>query len=103
MPRWTRGPGAVVEGYLRRPPRALRDNSAAKRLKRLAHETDLEFCPSDDAVSAVPRLAGGAFVGAREGAGSLAPVPNKKAKFILDTEVERLYSAVSQGGSNVTR
>ena len=100
MQRWTRGPGAVVEGYLRRPPRALRDNSAAKRL---AHETDLKFCPSDDAVSVVPRLAGGAFVGAREGAGSLAPGPNKKAKFILDTEVERLYSAVSQGGSNVTR
>jgi 2-phosphosulfolactate phosphatase len=54
-------------------------------------------------VGRAARLAGGAFVGARDGAESLAPGPNKKAKFILDTEVERLYSAVSQGGSNVTR
>ena len=57
----------VVEGYLRRSPGALRENSAARRLKRLAYEGDLEFCLSEDTVPVAPRLAGGAFVGGQGG------------------------------------
>lgn len=52
----------VVEGYLARPARALRNNSAARRLKRLDYEEDLEFCLVEDSVPVVPRLADGAFV-----------------------------------------
>jgi 2-phosphosulfolactate phosphatase len=53
----------VVEGYLSRPEVALRNNSAARRLKRLGYEEDLEFCLAEDTVSVVPRLVGDAFVG----------------------------------------
>jgi 2-phosphosulfolactate phosphatase len=53
----------VVEGYLSRPVRALRNNSAAQRLKRLGYEEDLEFCLAEDTVPAVPRLVGDAFAG----------------------------------------
>jgi 2-phosphosulfolactate phosphatase len=53
----------VVEGYLSRPVRALRNNSAARRLKRLGYEGDLEFCLAEDIVPVVPRLVGDAFVG----------------------------------------
>lgn len=53
----------VVEGYLTRPARTLRNNSAARRLKRLGYERDLEFCLAEDTVPVVPRLAGEAFVG----------------------------------------
>jgi 2-phosphosulfolactate phosphatase len=53
----------VVEGYLSRPVRALRNNSAARRLKRLGHEGDLEFCLVEDTVPVVPCLVGDAFVG----------------------------------------
>jgi 2-phosphosulfolactate phosphatase len=52
----------VVEGYLSRPEVALRNNSAARRLKRLGYEEDLEFCLAEDTVSVVPRLVGDAFV-----------------------------------------
>jgi len=53
----------VVEGYLSRTVMALRNNSAARRLKRLGYERDLEFCLAENTVPVVPRLVGGAFVG----------------------------------------
>ena len=53
----------VVEGYLSRPDTALKTNSAARRLKRLGYERDLEFCLTEDKVPVVPRLVDGAFVG----------------------------------------
>ncbi len=55
--------GRVAEGYLSRSARTLRSNSAARRLKRLGYEQDLEFCLAEDTVPVVPRLVGGAFVG----------------------------------------
>jgi 2-phosphosulfolactate phosphatase len=57
----------VVEGYLSRPEVALRNNSAARRLKRLGYEEDLEFCLAEDTVSVAPRLVGDAFVGSVAG------------------------------------
>ncbi|MBA3491308.1 MAG: 2-phosphosulfolactate phosphatase [Rubrobacteraceae bacterium] len=53
----------VVEEYLSRPLRALHNNSAARRLKRLGYEEDLAFCLAEDTVPVVPRLVGDAFVG----------------------------------------
>jgi 2-phosphosulfolactate phosphatase len=53
----------VVEGYLSRSAMALRTNSAARRLRRLGYEEDIEFCLVEDAVPVVPRLVDGAFVG----------------------------------------
>jgi 2-phosphosulfolactate phosphatase len=53
----------VVEGYVSRSGRTLRNNSAARRLKRLGYEGDLDFCLAEDTVPVVPRLVGGAFVG----------------------------------------
>jgi 2-phosphosulfolactate phosphatase len=53
----------VVDGYLSRPAAALKANSAARRLKRLGYDRDLEFCLAEDTVPVVPRLAGGTFVG----------------------------------------
>jgi 2-phosphosulfolactate phosphatase len=55
----------VVEAYSSRPTGRLRDNSAARRLKRLGYERDLDFCLAEDAVPVVPRLVNGAFVGGR--------------------------------------
>jgi 2-phosphosulfolactate phosphatase len=52
----------VVEAYRSRPSERLRDNSAARRLKRLGYERDLDLCLAEDAVPVVPRLVGGAFV-----------------------------------------
>ncbi len=74
----------VAEGYLSRPPAALRNNSAARRLKRLGYERDLEFCLAEDTVPVVPRLADGAFVGTSAGSkpprGSSARGPIRKAQ-----------------------
>jgi 2-phosphosulfolactate phosphatase len=61
--------GHAVERYLSRPARALRNNSAAGRLKRLGYERDLEFCLVEDTVPVVPRLVGEAFVGGVESSG----------------------------------
>ena len=61
----------VVEAYLSRSVRRLRNNSAARRLKRLGYEEDLQFCLAEDTVPVVPRLVGDAFVGSV--AGSLRP------------------------------
>ena len=52
----------VVGLYLARPAGRLRNNSAARRLKRLGYERDLDFCLAEDAVPVVPRLESGAFV-----------------------------------------
>jgi 2-phosphosulfolactate phosphatase len=53
----------VVEGYLSRSVGTLRNNRAARRLKRLGYERDLEFCLAEDTVPVVPRLVGEAFIG----------------------------------------
>jgi 2-phosphosulfolactate phosphatase len=52
----------VAEGYLSRPVGALRNNTAARRLKRLGYEGDIEFCLAEDTVPVVPRLVGDAFI-----------------------------------------
>lgn len=54
---------SVVRGYRRRTEAALRRNSAARRLKRLGYEHDLDLCLAPEAVPVVPRLVGDAFVG----------------------------------------
>ena len=53
----------VVEAYLSRPTAALKTNSAARRLRRLGYERDLDFCLAEDSLPVVPRLVGGTFVG----------------------------------------
>jgi phosphosulfolactate phosphohydrolase-like enzyme len=53
----------VVEAYLSRPAKLLRNNAAAKRLKRLGYERDLDLCLAEDALPVVPRLVDGAFIG----------------------------------------
>ena len=74
----------VVESYLSRPVRALRNNSAARRLKRLGYEEDIEFCLAEDTVPVVPRLVGDAFVGwvagSRRPGQSSARGPTQKAE-----------------------
>jgi 2-phosphosulfolactate phosphatase len=52
----------VVGRYLSRSADALKNNRAARRLERLGHERDLDFCLAEDTVPVVPRLVGGAFV-----------------------------------------
>ena len=56
----------VVDLYSRRSKRALKANSAARRLKRLGYEEDLNFCLSEDILPVAPRLQDGVFVGRRE-------------------------------------
>jgi 2-phosphosulfolactate phosphatase len=96
----------VVEGYLSRPVQALGNNSAARRLKLLGYEQDIEFCLAEDVVPVVPRLVGDAFVGwvagSRRPGQSSAQGPTQKAKFLLDKGMARHYPGVSEGGSNVT-
>ncbi len=53
----------VVELYLTCPEETLRRNTAARRLRRLGYEKDLDFCLAEDTVPVVPRLKGGAFAG----------------------------------------
>jgi 2-phosphosulfolactate phosphatase len=53
----------AVELYLTRPEETLRRNSAARRLKRLGYEKDLDFCLAENTVPVVPRFKGDAFVG----------------------------------------
>jgi 2-phosphosulfolactate phosphatase len=52
----------VVERYLMSAASALENNSAARRLKRLGYERDLDFCLAEDTVPLVPRLVGDAFI-----------------------------------------
>jgi 2-phosphosulfolactate phosphatase len=74
----------VVEVYLSRSVGTLRNNSAARRLKRLGYEGDLEFCLVEDTVPLVPRLVGGTFVGliagSRRPRRSSARGPTQKAE-----------------------
>ena len=74
----------VVEGYLSTSAMALRNNSAARRLKRLGYEEDIEFCLAEDAVPVVPRLVDDAFVGwvagSRQPGQSSARGPTQKAE-----------------------
>lgn len=74
----------VVDAYLSRPGQRLRKNSAARRLKHLGYERDLEFCQAEDTEPVVPRLVGEAFVGGVEGSGpprqSSARGPTQKAE-----------------------
>jgi 2-phosphosulfolactate phosphatase len=66
----------VVRRYLSLSTGTLTDNSAARRLKRLGYEQDLEYCLAEDTVPVVPRLVGGAFVGqAAAGFSALGPTP----------------------------
>ena len=61
----------IVEEHRGRPKKALLMNTAARRLKRLGYEGDLDFCLAPDTVPVAPRLVDGAFVGvASSGAGS---------------------------------
>lgn len=53
----------IVRDHHERPRKALLNNTAARRLKRLGYERDLEFCLTPDTVPVVPRLIEGAFVG----------------------------------------
>jgi 2-phosphosulfolactate phosphatase len=53
----------VVNLYLSRPERALRNNSAARRLMRLGYEEDIDFCLAENIVPVVSRLVDGAFTG----------------------------------------
>ena len=53
----------VVERYLNTPWKTrLRSNSAARRLKRLGYEKDLDLCLSENILPVAPRLVEGAFV-----------------------------------------
>ena len=57
------GARRVAERYLNTPWKTrLRRNSAARRLKRLGYEKDLDFCLSENVLSVAPRLVEGAFV-----------------------------------------
>ena len=53
----------VVDAHLGRHRKALRNNTAARRLKRLGYERDLDFCFAPNTVPVVPRLVDGAFLG----------------------------------------
>ena len=53
----------IIAEHRERPKKALLTNTAARRLKRLGYEGDLDFCLTPDTVPAVPRLVAGAFVG----------------------------------------
>ena len=52
----------IVREHGERPKKALLDNTAARRIRRLGYETDLDFCLTPDTVPVVPRLVDGAFV-----------------------------------------
>lgn len=51
----------IVRESRDRSERSLRTNTAARRLKRLDYERDLDFCLAPNTVPVVPRLADGAF------------------------------------------
>ncbi|MDP8939335.1 MAG: 2-phosphosulfolactate phosphatase [Actinomycetota bacterium] len=56
----------VANLYLRHAKQSLKNNSAARRLKRLGYERDLDFCLSEDILPVVPRLEDGTFVEGRK-------------------------------------
>jgi 2-phosphosulfolactate phosphatase len=55
----------IVEDSRKRSRTSLRTNTAARRLKRLGYEKDLDFCLESNTVPLVSRLIDGAFVRAR--------------------------------------
>lgn len=66
----------IVKEHRGRPKKALLTNTAARRIKRLGYERDLDFCLAPDTVPVVPRLVDGAFVRAGSPAsGSSSPRP----------------------------
>jgi len=52
----------IVREHRERQKKALLTNTAARRLKRLGYEKDLDFCLAPDTVPVVPRLVNGAFM-----------------------------------------
>ncbi len=52
----------IVREHDERPRKALLTNTAARRLRRLGYERDLDFCLAPDTVPVVPLLADGVFV-----------------------------------------
>ncbi len=52
----------IVRDHRERPRKALLSNTAARRLRRLGYERDLDFCLAPDTVPVAPRLVDGAFV-----------------------------------------
>ncbi len=52
----------IVKEHGSRPERALRANTAARRLKRLDYEKDLDFCLAPNTVPVVPHLVDGSFM-----------------------------------------
>nr|WP_276129947.1 2-phosphosulfolactate phosphatase [Rubrobacter indicoceani] len=53
----------IIEAHLKRSGSSLRSNSAARRLKRLEYERDLDYCLALNKVPVVPRLIDGVFAG----------------------------------------
>lgn len=53
----------VVSLYDVHPEKSLRNNSAARRLKRLGYDKDLDFCLAENTVPVSPHLVGQAFFG----------------------------------------
>jgi 2-phosphosulfolactate phosphatase len=74
----------VLDDYLSRSTRTLQNNSAARRLKRLGYEKDLQFCLAEDTVPVAARLVGDAFVrcvaGSQQPCQSSALGPTQKAE-----------------------
>ena len=56
----------VVQAYKRRTKAVLKNNSAARRLKRLGYAEDLDFCLAENSIPVVPRLVDGVFVEGRK-------------------------------------
>lgn len=56
----------VVARYKELSWESLKNNSAARRLKRLNYEEDLDFCLAENTVPVAPRLCNGAFVEGRK-------------------------------------
>lgn len=56
----------IVDHYRTHSKKSLKNNSAARRLKRLGYEADLDFCLSENILPVAPRLENGAFVGGRK-------------------------------------
>ena len=79
--------GRVVDGYLSRSVRTLRSNRAARRLKRLGYEEDLDFCLAEDTVPVVPRLVGDTFVG-----GVVAPERLRRSSALGPTQKAQISS-----------
>jgi 2-phosphosulfolactate phosphatase len=52
----------IVKEHRERPRGALLTNTAARRIKRLGYERDLDFCLAPDTVPVVPHLVDGTFV-----------------------------------------